>query len=105
MWKRVAIIVLSSWVLISGNAWPQTRANHLNSTIVGTGLLFFGLLSMRHQWARYVTLAFGAWLFAFTVVAGHISSVTYWNNAMVAAVVFILSLVGGESPRRAVGTH
>jgi hypothetical protein len=105
MWKRVAIVVLSSWVLFSGNAWPHSRANQLNNTIVGTGLLFFGVLSMRHEWARYLTLGFGIWLFVFTVAAGHISAVTYWNDAMIALAVFILSLLGGESPRRALRSY
>ena len=105
MWKRIAIVLLSSWVLFSGNAWPHTRANQLNNTIVGTGLFLFGILSIRREWARYVTLALGVWLFAFTVLVSGTSSVTFWNDAMVALAVFVLSLVGGEHPRRAIGQH
>lgn len=105
MWKRMAIVLLSGWVLFSGNAWPHSPANQLNNTIVGAGLFLFGILSIRREWARYVPLALGVWLFAFTVLVSGISSVTFWNDAMVALAVFVLSLVGGEHPRRAVGQN
>lgn len=105
MWKRVVIVLLSSWVLFSGNAWPHSQANQLNNAIVGTGLFLFGILSIRREWARYVTLALGAWLFVFTVLVSGISSITFWNDAMVAVAVFVFSLVGGEHPRRAIGQH
>jgi hypothetical protein len=101
MWKRVAILGLSGWVLFSGNAWPHTPASRFNNAVVGAGLLFFGALSIRREWARYVTLALGIWLFAFTALGSRGSPITFWNNAMVALAVFILSLAGGESQRRA----
>jgi hypothetical protein len=103
VWKRVAIIVVSAWVLFSGNAWPHTPAERLNNAIVGAGLLFFGALSIRREWARYVTLALSLWLFAFSAFVSRSSPVTFWNNAMVAMVVSVLSLLGGESKRRVVG--
>ena len=104
MWKRVAVVVLSVWVLFSGTAWAHNRPNQINSAAVGAGLLFFGALSMQHEWARYVTLAFGLWLFAFTAFISSDTAVTFWNHAMIALAVFILSLVGGER-HRVVGQH
>jgi hypothetical protein len=101
MLKRVAIVILAAWVLFSANAWPHSPANRVNAAVVGAGLLYFGALSIRHEWARFATLAFGIWLFAFTVLSGGDSAITYWNNAMVALVVFILSVVGGEGQLRA----
>jgi hypothetical protein len=99
VWKRVAVVVLSVWVLFSGNAWSQTRANQINNAAVGTALFFFGAISIRHEWARFVTLALGLWLFFFTAFISRGSTVTFWNNAMIALAVFILSLVGGERHR------
>jgi hypothetical protein len=102
MWKRVAVVVLSAWVLFSGSAWQHSRAGQLNNAIVGAGLLYFGALSIRHDWARYVTLALGLWLFAFTAVLGRGSggdTVAFWNDAMVAIAVFVLSLLGGDKRR------
>jgi len=102
MWKRVAVVVLSAWVLFSGSAWQHSRAGQLNNAIVGAGLLYFGALAMRHEWARYVTLALGLWLFAFTAVLGPSSTgstVAFWNDAMVALVIFVLSLLGGDRRR------
>jgi len=102
MWKRVAVMLLSIWVLFSVNAWPHPRANQLNSAVVAAGLFYFGALAIRHEWARYVTLALGLWLFLFTAVISHGGPITFWNDAMVALAVFVLSMVGGKR-RRVVG--
>ena len=99
MWKRVTVVVLSIWVLFSGNLWPHNGPNQINNAAVGAGLFLFGAISIRHEWARYVTLALGLWLFAFTAFIRSDSPITFWNNAMVALAVFILSLVGGERHR------
>jgi hypothetical protein len=104
MLKRVAVVVLSVWVLFSGNAWAHSRPNQINSAAVGAGLLFFGAISIRHEWARYVTLALGLWLFAFTAFISGDNPTTFWNDAMIGLAVFILSLVGGER-HRVVGQH
>jgi uncharacterized membrane protein YccC len=100
MWSRISVVVLSGWVLFSGDAWPHSSANRINNAVVGAGLLFFGTLAMRQEWARYVTLALGLWLFAFTVMVSRANPITFWNDAMVAVAVFILSLMGGEGERR-----
>jgi hypothetical protein len=98
MWKRVGVMFLGAWVLFSGNAWPHTAGERLDNAIVGAGLLFFGGLAFRRDWARFVTLAFGVWLFAFTIVAKS-NPITFWNHAMVAFAVFVLSMLGGENRR------
>jgi hypothetical protein len=102
MWKRIAVVVLGVWVMFSTNAWALTRPSQINNAIVGAGLFFFGVISIGHEWARYVTLALGIWLFAFAAFVSRGSAVTFWNDAMVALAVFILSLVGGTR-RRVVG--
>ena len=99
MWKRVAIVMLSVWVLFSGNMWPHTRANQINNAAVGAALFYFAVISMHHEWARWVTLALGLWLFAFTAFISSSNPATFWNDAMVALAVFILSLVGGTRKR------
>ncbi len=104
MWKRVAIVVLSGWVLFSGVIWPNSLPIQINNTIVGAGLLVFGTLSFMYDWARFVTLGLAVWLFAFAALFGRVNPATFWNDAMVAVVVFVLSLVGGEH-RRALQTH
>jgi hypothetical protein len=104
MFNRVAVIVLAAWVLFSGNAWAHSPGHLLNNAIVGAGLIFFGGLAIRHDWARFVTLALGVWLFAFSVFA-HSDPITFWNDAMVAVAIFILSLLGGAGRRVLGGGH
>ena len=106
MWKRAFIVILSGWVLFSGYLLPHSRAGLLNSWFVGLGLLVFGALSMAHDWARYVTLLLGVWLFAFTAFAGS-AATTFWNSAMVGLLISILSLVGEklQAPARRSAAH
>jgi hypothetical protein len=99
MWKRVAVVVLAGWVLFAGIIWPSSLPNHINNTVVAAGLLVFGALSFLYDWARYVTLGLAVWLFAFATLFGRVNPAMFWNDAMVAALVFILSLVGGEHRR------
>ncbi len=94
MWKRVAIVVLSGWVLFAGYLWPHTHANLVNNWIVGVGLLVFGTIACARSWARYVTVALAAWLFAFLVMTRPADPRTFWNDAMVAVFVLPLSLLG-----------
>jgi hypothetical protein len=104
MWKRVAVVLISIWVLFTGNVWATSRPNQINSAAVGAGLFFFGLISIRHEWARYVTLAIGLWLFVFSAFFSRDTATNFWNDAAIALAVFILSLVGGER-HRVVGQH
>lgn len=97
MWKRTTIVVLSGWVLFAGYLWPHTAAHLLNNWIVGIGLLIFGTVAYGRPWARYMTLALAAWLFVYSAVYQRSDPWTFWNDAMVAVVVFVLSLLG---PRR-----
>ena len=94
MWKRTVIIMASAWVLFAGYMWPHTRANLINNWIVGVGLAVFGVVAYRRPWARYVTAALAIWLFAFSALNERTHPGTFWNNAMVAVLVFILSMLG-----------
>jgi len=94
MWKRTVIVMASAWVLFSGYLWPHTRANLINNWIVGIGLAVFGTVAYGRSWARYVTAALAIWFFAFTALTDRADPRTFWNNAMVAVLVFILSMLG-----------
>lgn len=94
MWKRTTIVVLSGWVLFAGYLWPHTPAHLLNNWFVGLGLLIFGTIAYGRPWARFVTLALAVWLFAYSALYHRSDPWTFWNDAMVAVVVFVLSLIG-----------
>jgi hypothetical protein len=94
MWKRTVMVMASAWVLFSGYLWPHTRANLINNWIVGLGLAVFGTVAYGRSWARYVTAALAIWFFAFAALTDRADPRTFWNNAMVAVLVFILSMLG-----------
>ncbi len=99
MWKRTVIVVLSGWVLFAGYLWPHTRAHLINNWFVGAGLLVFGTVAygrplgaLCDAGARRVAVrVFGA-------VRPLGIARTFWNDAMVAVFVFVLSLFGPRDP-------
>jgi len=93
MWKRTVIVMASAWVLFAGYLWPHTGGNLINNWIVGVGLAVFGTVAYGKTWARYVTAALAIWLFAFSGLTGADPRIL-WNDAMVAVLVFTLSLLG-----------
>jgi len=94
MWKRTVIVMAAAWVLFAGYLWPHSRGDLINNWIVGIGLVVFGTAAYGRPWARYVTAALAIWLFAFSAMSDRAAPGTFWNNAMVAVLVFILSMVG-----------
>jgi len=81
---------------VNGVVAGLTQSNPFQGTTNG---FYFAVLSIHHEWARWVTLALGLWLFAFTAFISSSNPATFWNDAMVALAIFILSLVGGTRKR------
>ena len=94
MWKRTVIVMASAWLLFAGYLWPHTRAHLINNWITGIGLAVFGTVAYGKVWARYATAALAVWLFAYSAVTDRAGSPGFWNDAMVAVLVFALSLLG-----------
>jgi hypothetical protein len=93
MWKRVFIIMAAGWLIFSAFAWPHRDAHLMNSCLVGAGLVVFGALATAFSWARAVTLALAVWLFLSVVLLKAADARTFWNNAAVAFLVFVLSML------------
>jgi hypothetical protein len=94
MWKRTVIVMASAWLLFAGYLWPHTRAHLINNWITGIALVVFGTAAYGKVWARYATAGVAVWLFAFSALTGRAGSPAFWNDAMVAVLVFSLSVLG-----------
>jgi hypothetical protein len=106
MWKRVFIVMLAVWLIFSTFAWPHRDAHLANTLLVGAGLVIFGALSTAYGWARVVTLALSIWLLLFVILVKPLEAFTFWNNAMVALFVFVLSLLeSNRVSRRTMPAH
>jgi hypothetical protein len=95
-WPRWLNIALGVWLFISAFVWPHTANSQANTWIVGVLVVAFALWGMFTPPVRWVNTVLAVWLFFSTFFFAHITAGTVWNNAIVAILVFILSLVPGS---------
>jgi hypothetical protein len=96
---RYVNLVLGVWLFISAFIWEHTAAERTNTWILGVLFVVFALVAMRSTGARWVNTALSIWLFISVWALPHDNAGTMWNNALVAIVVFIASLVAGPAER------
>ncbi len=96
---RIANLILGVWLFISAFLWPHSRAEMTNTWIMGVIIAVFALIAMRAPQARWVNTAAAIWTFIAVWALPHSNVGTQWNNALVAIVVFLLSLVPGVGER------
>ncbi len=92
-WARGANVVLGVWLFISAFVWAHTPAQQTNTWILGVLFVIFALIAMGSPQVRYVNTVLSIWLFISVWALPHSNIATMWNNALVAIVVFLLSLV------------
>ncbi len=92
---RYVNLVLGIWLFISAFVWEHTAAERANTWILGVLFVIFALVAIRSPAARWVNTALSIWLFISVWALPHDNVATMWNNAILAIVVFIASLVSG----------
>ncbi len=56
-------------------------------------VVFFAILAMRFPAVRYLNTLLAIWLFISAFAFPHVSVAPVWNNAIVAIVIFVISLI------------
>jgi hypothetical protein len=92
-WLRYANIVLGVWLVISTFIWPHSLAEQTNAWVVGILAATFAALAVERDELRYIDTALSVWLFASIWVLPSIRVATLWNSGVVAAGLFIFSLI------------
>jgi hypothetical protein len=92
---RFVNIVLGIWLFISAFIWPHSYAQMTNTWILGVLCVAFALIAMRVPEARYLNTILAVWLFISVWALPSISVGTQWNNAIVAILIFFVSLAPG----------
>jgi hypothetical protein len=90
---RVVNLVLGIWLFISAFVWGHTTAQMTNTWILGVLTVIFALVAMRFPPVRYLNTILAIWLFISAFALHRLNNGTVWNNALVAIVIFFLSLV------------
>lgn len=99
---RYGSVVLGLWLAASAFAWEHYSASQTNTWAVGVLIAAAALIAPRNRSMRWVTPALAIWLAASTLLFWPVSTATLWNNMIVAALVFALSLVS-TTPHGAAG--
>ena len=92
-------LVLGVWLFISAFIWDHSMAERTNTWILGVLCVIFALIAMSTPTARWLNTILSIWLFISVWALPHHNLGTMWNNAIVAIVVFIASLVPGAGER------
>jgi hypothetical protein len=88
-------IVLGAWLFISTFIWPHAGSSATNTWVVGLLIVIVAIIAMYWPVVRWLNTLLGAWLFISAFVISNIFLATTWNNAIVAILVFLISLMPG----------
>jgi hypothetical protein len=92
-WPGWVPIALGAWLFLSTFLWPHGTGPAANTWIVGLLIVIASVLALRMPWMRWVDTALAIWLFLSTLAMSGATRGTLWNNLIVAALVFVASLV------------
>ncbi len=99
-------VVLGVWLFISAFVWEHTTAERTNTWILGVLCVVFALIATSTPSVRWLNTILAIWLFISVWALPHDNLARMWNNAIVAIVVFLVSLVEGpREPALAAGTR
>jgi hypothetical protein len=90
---RVINVIVGIWLFISAWVLPHTYAQFTNTWILGVLTVVFALIATRYAPVRFLNTLLAIWLFisAFALAGNFYGTV--WNNAIVAIVIFVISLI------------
>jgi hypothetical protein len=101
MVRRVLDLTLGLWLFASVFLWPHGAFQLLNAAAVGAALVAAALAPQRRQeQARHISTGLALWLFVANILLPGTTLPTAWNHAVIAVLVFLMSLAPG--PRRRV---
>lgn len=104
MVTRVMDVALGAWLVASAFAWPHGLPQFLNATVIGAAIVIDAAAALAgHERARFGNRALAIWLFVSNMVLPGTSLATAWNHAVVAVMVFLLSMVPTFAARRRAG--
>ena len=86
-------IIAGIWLFISAFILPHESAMFTNTWILGILAVIFAIVAMRFSGVRFLNTLLAIWLFISAFALPHVSNAPVWNNAIVAIVIFIISLV------------
>lgn len=97
---RIARIILGIWLFLSAFLWQHGPEQFANTWIVGLAIVLFALIGgARIVSFRMFSVLAAIWLFISLWVLPTPEPTTRWNNAVVAVLVVLFTLVPGGRRR------
>lgn len=99
-WPRYLTITAAGWLFVSAFAWPHAHTLATNTWVTAVLMFSVAFAAVQVPSLRYWNTALSVWLLFSTIAMRSINVATMWNNFIVAAVVFVLSLVRSSTGTR-----
>jgi hypothetical protein len=103
---RLLNLILGTWLFVSAFLWDHSAAQRTNTWILGVLIAVFALAAMSAPAFRWVNTVLAVWLFISSWALPHHNFWAMFNNAVVAFLVFEITLVSvvGEQHRPPTGS-
>jgi hypothetical protein len=92
-WPRIVNLVLGLWLALSAFAWPHSSFSRTNAVVVGLLIAGSALGGLWRPALRWVNAVLAVWLALSTFAPMNEAGATMAHNAILALVVFLVSLV------------
>jgi hypothetical protein len=96
-------VAMGVWLILSAFAWEHGDAQKTNTWICGLLTVVFSLSAFADPMIKYLNTLLAVWLLVSSWSLPTVSLGTFWNNGIVAIVIFCASLVplevGSHAPR------
>jgi hypothetical protein len=95
MWSgpRLANVTLGLWLFLSAFVWPHTVLSQTNTWVLGLIIAAVAAVGTSTPVLRAISTVPAIWLFMSSFLISDITDATLWNNAIVAILVLVLSLL------------
>lgn len=90
---RLANVTLGLWLFVSAFVWPHNAISQTNTWLLGLLIGGIAAVGTPSPAVRAISTVPAVWLFFSAFWIADLTNATMWNNAIVAVLVLVLSLV------------
>ena len=95
MWSgpRLATVTLGLWLFVSAFLWPHTPLSQANTWVLGLIIALIAAIGPSTAAVRTLAAVPALWVLFSAFWISDVTNATAWNNAVVAVLVLVLSVV------------
>jgi hypothetical protein len=93
-------VVVGIWLFVSANLWRHSVGQFNNTWLLGVIATVAAVAALSVDAVRYVNVALAIWLFASAWLLPVRDPLTFWNDLIIALVMFIVAVVPSAHVQR-----